>query len=147
MFHKRFIYFLHFMIIMKYSYLVMKLAEAAIDLDNYYAGRNSNLNTAEDTVKELTNMLQKYQLKDTDNCSINDFIDFYEPLSKAIRKNSDKEIKNISELALEMRLLRSELENIKPNQKRSEDLVSFLCDLSSEFMKMNHYKLQYRLAA
>jgi hypothetical protein len=128
---------------MKYLDLAIKLSEFAIDLDNYYAGRNSNLNT----VKEVTEMLQKYQLKDTDRCPMGDFADFYEPLWKAMRKNSYKEIKYISELGLEMRLLRYELENISTNQKRSEELTSFLCNLSSEFMKMSHYRRQYRLAA
>ena len=44
----------------------------------------------------------------------------------------------MSELALEMKLLRSELEDIPVNSKRLEELRSLLCDLSREFFNEQH---------
>ena len=101
-------------------------SEAAVDIDNYINSRSEELKS----VRELTNVLKQYQLKE-----INDFE--LMPLWKAIRKNSDKEIRYYPELALEMNLLTSELENISnnPNSKNlSEAVIPFLCDYSQELI-------------
>ena len=57
----------------------------------------------------------------------------YLPLWRAVRRNSDKDIRWMSELALEMRLLRSELGDVPANSKKLEELHSLLCDFSREF--------------
>lgn len=99
----------------------------AIEIDNHLLGRNHDFNH----VQELTEILGKYQLKDTDTVLTEP--DFpYLPLWRAVRKNSDKDFSLISELALEMRLLRSELEDVPTNYKRLEELSSLLSDFSTE---------------
>lgn len=112
----------------KTSFYLRELASrSAIEVDNFsLRGKKEFSHT-----NELGEILGKYQLKDSDKY-INNFP--YMPLWKAIIKNSEKEIREISELALEMRLLRYELNEI-PNlpKKRLEELTHFLCDLSKEF--------------
>ena len=101
-------------------------SEAAVDIDNYINGRSEELKS----VRELTNVLKQYQLKD-----IRDFE--LMPLWKAMVKNSDKEIRYYPELALELKLVTSELENISdnPNPKTlSETVIPFLCDYSRELI-------------
>ena len=122
----------------------LKLSEAAIDLDRYIRRADHDLGN----IKEIANLLEKYQLKDADKSFTRNFTSFYEPLWNAMKKDSCKELRYVSEIALEMRLLRSELENIPNNHKRLEELSSFLCCLSSEFLKAENYqRRQYRMVA
>lgn len=116
------------------------LSEAAIDLDNYQNGRSTDL----DSVKKVVGFLKKYQLKDTDkivdNIGMHSFIHFYLPLRNAVMKDTNKTIiSNTSELALEMRLLTSELEDINPDSITLSSLVSFLVDFSKEITMSKNY--------
>lgn len=124
--------------------LALELSNFAIDVDNYILGRNSNL----DGAKFISELLKKYQLDDTKRVPMGHFADLYVPLWNAARKNSGKEINTSSELALEMRLLRSELDNIY-SSKRLEELRDFLVYFSSECLNASHnYRTQFkRLAA
>jgi len=114
-------------------YLSELTLHGATEVDNYILGRNHNFSH----VQELAVILRKYQLKDTDTALTGPHFP-YLPLWRAIRKNSDKDIRRMSELALEMKLLRSELEDIPVNSKRLEELRSLLCDLSREFFNEQH---------
>ena len=115
----------------------------AIEIDNYLRGRNHDFSH----VKELAEILGKYQLKDTDTALTKPFFPC-SPFSRAIRKNSDKDIKQYSELALEMRLLRFELGNVPANSKRLEELRSLLCDFSKELInEQDQYDYLCRLVA
>src|SRR3989338_4107524 len=114
-------------------YLSELSLHGAIEIDNYVLGRNHDFSH----VQELAGILEKYQLKDTDNALTEPHFP-YLPLWRAVRKNSDKDIRWMSELALEMRLLRSELGDVPANSKRLEELRSLLCDFSREFSNEQH---------
>jgi len=109
-------------------YLSKLFLWGAIEIDNYLLGRNYDFNH----VRELAGILEKYQLKDTDTALTEPNFP-YLPLWRAVRRNSDKDIRWMSELALEMRLLRSELGDVPANSKKLEELHSLLCDFSREF--------------
>ncbi len=124
-------------------YLSELTLRGAIEIDNYLLGRNHDF----DHVQELTGILQKYQLKDTDTILTEPHFP-YLPLWRAVRKNSDKNISRIPDLALEMRLLRSELEDVPVSSKRLEELRSLLCDFSREFSyEQQQYNHLYQLVA
>ena len=114
------------------SYLRQLATYSAIDLDNFLLARNNDFSN----VREIAEILEKRQVKDSD-----DFLtpSFYGPLWRAIRQGSDKSIKTKAELALEMRLLRCELEDI-PNSSREkiETARDFLVDFSKELQKEMH---------
>jgi len=124
-------------------YLSELSLHGAIEIDNHLLGRNHDFSH----VQELAGILEKYQLKDTDT-ALTELHFPYLPLWKAVRKNSDKDIRWMSELALEMRLLRSELKDVPTNSKRLEELSSLLCDLSREFSNEQYqYNYPNRLVA
>jgi hypothetical protein len=70
-------------------------------------------------------------------------------LINAIKKNSNKEIRSIPELALGIRLLTYELEKvlIQPNSETLGDLSSFLCDFTQELIKADQLYNPSRLVA
>jgi len=119
-------------------------AEAAVDLILYSNDQSRDLSI----VQKLANFMKKYQLKDNEQINPSLYCCFYGPLINAIKKNSDKEIRSIPELALEMKLLTFELENvsIQPN-KTLEDLSSFLCDFTQELIKTDQLYNPSRLVA
>ncbi len=112
----------------------LRVLEVTIDIDNYIAGRSTTLTS----VRELVELLKTYQLSDTNKMNAYLFEKFYNPLWKAMIKNSDKnEIKNIPELALEMQLLTSELDNVDKNSntERLKTIISpFLSDYTRELI-------------
>ena len=123
-------------------YLAELALHGAIEIDNHILGRNHDFCH----IQELAEILGKYQLKDTDTALTEPNFP-YLPFWRAFRKNSEKDIRWLSELALEMRLLRPELNDIS-NSKRLEELRNLLCSLSSELSNwqwQNNYPL--RLAA
>src|SRR3989338_4231329 len=111
-------------------YLSLLALDGAIEIDNYLLKRNHDFGQ----VQELAGILEKYQLKDIDTALTEPNFP-YLTLWRAVIKNSDKNIRHISELALEMRLLRSELEVVPANSKRLEELRSLLCNFSRECSK------------
>lgn len=118
-------------------YLSELSLEGAIEIDNHLLGNNDDFSH----VKELTKILEKYQLNDDDSFLTK--YDFpYLPIWRAFKKNSDKNIQFIPELALEMRLFRSDLEIIPSDYKRLEDFRTLLCDLSKEFFN-DRYQHNY----
>jgi hypothetical protein len=109
-----------------------------IEIDSYLF---NNKNNDFSNVQELAGILKKSQLKDTDNDYASSVFP-YHPFWKAIKKNSDKDIKHFSELALEMRLLRSELNDIPSNPEKLKELRSALNELSREF-RFEEYLKKY----
>ena len=125
------------------GYLSKLALSAAIEVDNYLLGRNHDFSS----VHELAGILGKYQLQDTDTALTEPHFP-YLPLWRAVRENSVKNIRYNSELALEMRLLRLELEDIPTNTQKSKELRSLLCDISREFSyEQNRYNAGCRLVA
>jgi len=114
-------------------YLSELSLHGAIEIDNYLLERNRDFSH----VQELAGILEKYQLKDTDTVLTEPHFP-YLPLWRAVRKNADKDIRWMSELALEMMLLRSELGDVPANSKRLEELRSLLCDFSRYFSSEQH---------
>jgi len=115
----------------------------ALEIENYISDRNNDFSH----VQELAGILEKYKLQDTDTAVTSSHFP-YLSLRRAVRKNSDKDIRHYSELALEMGLLKSELRDVPVNSKRLEDLCSLLCDFSREFFDERHqYSYYRRLAA
>ena len=98
---------------------------AAVEIDDCILGRTNDFNS----VQKLIKILETSQLKDNDLSFYGSNFP-YIPLWKAMNNNSDKEINLISGLALEMRLLRYELESM--NVKNLKGLRSFLVDFSRE---------------
>lgn len=109
-------------------YLTRLTLEAATELDNYLLNRNYDFSH----VQEFAGILKEYQLKDSDSALTGPNFP-YLPLWRIFRENSEKEIRQMSELALEMRLFRYELEDVQFNFKRLKKLRSLLCSLSREF--------------
>lgn len=83
--------------------------------------------------KELGRILEEYQLRD-DNTSPSGSFPYFS-FWRVVRKDSNKIIRNIPELALEMRLLRYEIDNAQDSStERLELLRSVLYDLYIEFL-------------
>jgi hypothetical protein len=104
---------------------------ALIELDRYIYKRDKDL-TNYNLVSEI---LEKSYSNIKDNFYL--FLtEAYMPLYKAINRNSNKTIKNVSDLALEIKLLNSELKDVlvNPTAGRSEMIGSFLIDFSRELM-------------
>ena len=118
-------------------YLSNLAVHSALEVDNFLLRGKKDFGHT----NELREILSKYQLSDTDK-NLTRFP--YDSLWKAIIKNSDKEIRKIPELALEMRLLRYELSDI-PNlpEERLKNLIYLLCDLSKEFSSEYFSKHSY----
>lgn len=109
-------------------YLAELSLRAAVDIDNHLTKKASDFSN----VQELAEILKKYQLKDTDG-PLAMFCFPYLPFWRAVKKGSEKELRWVSELALEMRLLRYEIDDIPINYEMLEELRSLLCNLSKEF--------------
>lgn len=109
-------------------YLSQLALEGALEIDSYLQGKNNNFSHAQ----ELTDILEKYKLKDNDTCFTEPYFP-YLPLWRTMRKSSDKDLRTYSELALEIKLFVSELKCI-PNSNNLEEVSSVLCDLSREFL-------------
>jgi hypothetical protein len=123
-------------------YLAALTIRGAIEIDNHILRRNNDFSH----IQELAKILEEYQLQDTDKAPTETHFP-YLTFWKATQRKSDKKIKNHSELALEIRLLKSELEDIPTNPKRLEKLSSFLCDFSTELLSTEQrHNPHYRLA-
>ena len=108
----------------KSSFYISDLAlQGGIEIDNYLQGRNNKF----EHVQELTEILERYQLSDTDTHL---FGFSYMCLWKTMRVDSDKEVRYCSELAIEMNLLRFELRDIPNNYKKLEELRDLLCNFT-----------------
>lgn len=113
------------------EYLRDLTAYGAVEIDTFRLGKNIGF----DHAKEFADILEEYQLKDTDKS----FVGFpYMALWKGIRKNSDKEIGSISDLALEMNLLKGILTNLPSNSNNLKELCSALVHISSAFSNELH---------
>ncbi len=111
------------------SYLTDLVSFAETEVDNYLLERGNGFAK----IKELGEILEEFQLKDdaTSLVSIFPYMSFW----RAVRKDSDKEITKIPELALEMRLFRYELANVPfSNTERLEQLRFVLYDFFIEFL-------------
>ena len=104
---------------------------AAIELDNYCVGKNIGL----EYTKELARIFRTYQPKDGDYSLYGSF-PYNPPLANTVRQGSDKEIRHITELPLEMKLLTMELDNPTKNMNTAEMLRDVLVTFSKECM--NH---------
>lgn len=122
-------------------YLSQLAGYGAREVNDYLLGKNQSF----EHVQELAGILEKYQLKDTDTIlTLSQFP--YPYIWDAVRKKSDKELRWISELALEMRLLRYELNDIPNNSQKLKELCSLLCDISNDFLN-ERYEYRHYLAA
>ncbi len=109
-------------------YLAELTLEGATEINNYLIGKKTNF----EHIKEFTEILEKYQLRNNDIHSP----EFpYMALYWATKKDdSSKKIKKVTEIALEMGLLRLELKNLPTENKKLEDLIKNLCNLSTAFI-------------
>jgi hypothetical protein len=109
-----------------------QVSSATIEFHNYINKRDKDLTN----YNKILETIEKYSLKDTDTISNFLCTDFYKPLHNAMIKGSNKTIRNVSDLALETRLLRHEFKDalINPNIEKSEMIISFLCDFSRELI-------------
>ena len=104
-------------------------SECAIEVDRYVQGLDYNSKPLD----RFRQVLSDLQLKDTDNfMTVND-TGFYLALYEAAKKDSNKELKRFSDLALEMRLLRIELDCATETREKGELARSILVNLSKEF--------------
>lgn len=111
------------------SYLTDLVSFAETEVDNYLLKKSSDFAKT----RELGRILEEFQLRD-DTTSLSSVFP-YIPFWRAVRKNSDKGVIYTCELALEMRLLRYELDNVPfDDTKRLEQLRSVLYDLFIEFL-------------
>ena len=123
-------------------YLAQLALEGALEIDFYLLGKNNDFSH----VQELADILREYQLKDSDNALTCPYFP-YLPIWRAMKKDSDKNIGKYSGLALEMRLLNAELNDIPFKANRIKELSSFLCDLSREFSSEHRISQPFYLAA
>ena len=107
---------------------IPSLADKCItQIDNYFLGKSHFVN-----FQELTNILKKYQLKDSDKISARPNFP-YGALLKSVVIYSEKRLTKLSELALEMRLLRAELEYTTTDKEKLKDIRKILSDISTNF--------------
>ena len=104
-------------------------SECAIEMDRYVQGLDYNPKPL-DKFKQI---LSDLQLKDTDNFMTVNNTEFYLALYEVAKKDSDKELKRFSDLALEMRLLRMEFDGATDNEEKGVWARSMLVNLSREF--------------
>jgi len=127
-----------------YRDLAQQSVDCALEIDDYLLGRSKGFQRT----KEFSELLKNYQLKDTDNALTIQDDNFYLSLWKAMKKDSQKELRKFPELALEMRLLRAELDNIENSGKNKlEELRSLFCDLSQESLHYAPISFKKYLAA
>ena len=118
----------------------LTVSEAAVDIENYARGGNINSSNIQ-AIQALIDVFKKYQPKANSKISPSLYIQFYDPLVRAIKKSSNKDIRDTSELALEMKVLISELETIKfsaKEKKVSKKIIPFLCQYSQELVASNY---------
>ncbi|MEK6904595.1 MAG: hypothetical protein AABW87_03305 [Nanoarchaeota archaeon] len=106
-------------------YLAELSVGVALEIDRFARGRNNNFSHTE----ELADILGGYQSEGEDTPS-----GFpYWPLVRTIRA-SNKNIRTVSELTLEVRSLKEELESVQHlPKKRLEYLRNFMVELSKQF--------------
>lgn len=84
-------------------------------------------------------VLKKYQLSDDTNG--NDIMRSrfqYFALTDAMKKNSDKELRHFSEIALEMKLLTMELESVSSGAGNPKKVLGYLNDITASFIDKDH---------
>ena len=101
---------------------------ASEEIDNHV----SQGKTEFDHVRELAEILTKYQLRTDNFVKAPDFP--YMQLWRAMKDGDVKGVYEVSDLALEMNLLRLDLKNLPSDEGRLRALGFFLCDLSRELM-------------
>lgn len=120
-----------------YRSLASMACNAAIDIDNYIRGSETDFSG----VREFTEIIGENLIRDSDSDKITGGFP-YLALAEAMRKNSDKEIKYVSELALEMRFFYSELSDLENlSEERLKSLRSFCVKTSDEIL--TEHELNY----
>lgn len=113
-------------------YLSDLIVRAAVEVDSHIQNSNHNF----DHIHELSEVLAKYQLNDTNltlGCS--NFSFPYRCLFEAIEHDSKIKFSEYPELALnQMKLLRDKLQNVPNNPNELKGLLSFLCDFGNEIL-------------
>jgi len=111
------------------DYLAQLSIRAAIELDDRRLGRNNDFSH----IKELSQILEKFQLQDTHDASNEPFFP-YIPLWRAIEKNPANGVNTYPQLGVRMKLLQLELEQVPDyTPEKLEEITQFLCDLTQEF--------------
>jgi hypothetical protein len=124
-------------------YLAELSLRSATEIDNYLLEKDPGFGHTE----ELIGILERYQLKDTDNWRTERLFP-YTALRRVMKRGSEKELRYYSELALEMRLLRSELEGVPgADREKLEGLRSLLLEMSRGFSDEDYRVGPRRLAA
>lgn len=126
------------------SELAFIVSASAVEIDNYSRGNTESF----DYTSKLKGIFEIYQLKD--DASVTDFLvhpHSHFPYSSLLESfNKIKAMRHASEVALEMKLLRQELENIPGlSQERLKDLSSFLCDYSKQLLSEDSYFARFKL--
>lgn len=109
-------------------YISQLAVDGALEIDNYLRQQDTNFGN----VKELAEILGEYQLKVTDDAITGPNFP-YLTLWRAVNQGSNKTLVNLEDLAMEMQLLRSELNDIPANPRRLEDMRDWLVNMSRVF--------------
>lgn len=110
-------------------YLSQLTLRGATEIDNFMLNKGKEF----DHVQEFAGILERHQLRENHLLS-SQFQFLYPCMWSVMRYSSDKELRFVPELALEMRLLRSELQDVaKLQPKKLAELRSLLLDFSEEF--------------
>lgn len=113
-----------------HDYLLNMSVNAAIEIDLHLRGKDDDFSCLD----QLLATFGRYQLEGNDD-EIARFSEFaYWALSKTVYRDSQKELHEVTELALEMRLLRSEMERYATmNRDELAELRDLCVGLSRDF--------------
>jgi len=123
------------------DYLADLALRGAAELNRYSL---DGLGKGFDHLEDFKGLLVKYQLKDSDSVLTNSNFP-YTSLWRAMKKGG-KDISTCSEVALEMRLLRAELEHVIENSERLSEMTDFLVSFSRELRAEESRLLPARVA-
>lgn len=104
-------------------------SECAIEMDRYVQGRDYN----PVPLQRFNQTLSDLQLRDTDDFMTSNNVDFHMAIYEVVRRGSNKPLQRWSDLALEMKLLRMELETATESKEKGAWARSMLVNLSGEF--------------
>ena len=122
-------------------YLSQLTSHVALELDEAYLGRVSSL----DNVKEFGKVLETFQIREN-AIEDNNFwaLDYFDTLGNAFKQCSDKHPTYLTELGLEMRLLRGELEHLDLEDKaKLASLRTTFVNLSRSFSEKIEPRRRY----
>ena len=117
-----------------FVYLNRLLSRAIVELDNHRVGRNDDFINFND----FLDFLKRTQLKDSDN--ILNTPDPHYSLWYAMQKDSPKNLGDYSKSALEMRLMRMELDQAFESEEKLCHARNLLLKIGEEYRKVENYQ-------